>query len=122
MEQYFWKLVWVDAFTWCIVLMYWAMVTWALHVLLNRAVLGFVFAPLLIFGGLAGNYLLRAGQIVPAVDKDTHVAMAAAIGVFGSVLMFATALCIVVAINHRKERRIEGMPILAPRDPDPVEE
>jgi hypothetical protein len=113
MVEAFWAVLDIDRYTFWVVCSFVGFVAWLISVMLGSWTVGVLFSPVLLFCGFAGTMLVKSGIVVPTGDKDTNIAVAAALGVFAALSVLLIGMAISVVLAERKGRRTKGMAHLA---------
>lgn len=113
MVEAFWAVLDVDRYTFWVVCSFVGFVAWLISVMLGSWTVGVLFSPVLLFCGFAGTMLVKSGILTPTGDKDTNIAVAAALGVFAALSVLLIGMAISVVMAERKGRRTKGMAHLA---------
>lgn len=107
MHDILWKMTQVDQYTITVVLALVAVVFSLIRVMFDSFTLAVVFTPILLFGGLAANYLFRVYYISATTDKDTEVVIASAVGILAAMVLMMIAVWMSILMSdyrwrHRK--------------------
>ena len=77
---------------------------WLLKTMTESTALTIFFAPGVLLGALAANYLFRVNFVTASNDKDTNVLIASATGVLLAVLLMLLATRITIIMSDRNDR------------------
>lgn len=112
MQDVLWKILQVDQYTITVVLSLVAIVFCLIRVMLDSFTLAVIFTPILLFGGLAANYLFRVSYVSSVADKDTEVVIASAVGILAAMVLMLIALWMSIVMSDHRSRRRKPRPLL----------
>jgi len=112
MHDILWKITQVDQYTITVVLSLVAIVFCLIRVMLDSFTLAVIFTPILLFGGLAANYLFRVFYVSSIADKDTEVVIASAVGILAAMVLMLIALWLSMVMSDHRSRRRKPRPLL----------
>ncbi len=113
MHDILWKIMQVDQYTITVVLCLVAIVFCLIRVMLDSFTLAVIFTPILLFGGLAANYLFRVFYVSSIADKDTEVVIASAVGILAAMVLMLVALWMSILMSDHRSRRRKPKPLMA---------
>lgn len=94
----------VDDYTLTVILVLAAIVFGLIRTLVDSFSLAVIFAPMLVLGGLAANYLFRVFYISATPDKDSEVVIASAVGILVALVLLLMATWLSAVMSERRSR------------------
>jgi len=80
--------------------------------MLQSYTLAVLYAPILVIGGLAANYLFRVFFITTTHDKDSQVVIASAVGILVAMVLLLLATWLSSLMSERRSRKRKPQPLL----------
>lgn len=108
------NLIAIDEYTQIVVFCSVVTALWLVRSMTESTALTVLFAPAILFGALAANYLFRVNFIAPTIDKDTNVVVASAVGVLLALTLMLIASRIAILMTERKSSARANQYILTP--------